>query len=752
VVERFARVVTTHRRLVAISVALVALVLGIRIPAIDADFTPEDLFAEVGDEAAVGKEFEQTFGNTDNLLLVVVQAEDVLAAGPLAHLNTLTRSLSSWKGARRVASITNAPVPAGSLGFTAAISGPDIIEAERRQLLEVVVRAPLVRGRLLSEDHTVAVIAAVLSDDLQRNDEIDNAVREVEKLIAETATPDGVDVRLGGLPYVRSIVIRKMKVDQGFLLPLSFALCFVVLLVSFRWVPAVVLPLATVGVAAACLVGGMAWVGEDFNILNNIIPLLVIIIGISDSIHVLSRYGEELADSDDSIDASRRALRSMAVACFYTSMTTAVGFGSLVLARTSILRSFALTAVIGIAFAYLATITLLPALLAMVAPPRRIREARLLPGSVAPVIRWLIRRRRLVLVASLLALVGGVVLARGITVEERVRTQFDDSEPISLTLTLLEEKLGGVRPLEAYLVGAAGTFDRPEVLDAIDSAARWAFAREEVLSTTSYGDFLRAARFLMSRDETELSRSFVGTDIRGLGALLGLQGASAAYVSADRSRTRLTVSLADIGSSRTISFSEELVAKIREHLAEFGVEVGMTGEGIVSSRGLQVLIHDLAVSLGAAIGIIFLFLAVMFRSVRLGLLSIPPNVIPLLFTLAYMRWRDIPLSTATVIIFSISIGLAVDGTIHMLARFREEIARGLSKEQAVVRAADGTGKAIIATSLTLVIGFGVLQWSEFVPIRRFGELIAVTVVGCLLATLLVLPPLLYAGWRDKPQE
>ena len=169
---------------------------------------------------------------------------------------------------------------------------------------------------------------------------------------------------------------------------------------------------------------------------------------------------------------------------------------------------------------------------------------------------------------------------------------------------------------------------------------------------------------------------------------------------------------------------------------------------------MDAVVDDLMGSLALALVIIVLILTLLFRSIRLGLLSIPPNLIPLVFTMAYMVWRDIPLNAATVIIFSISLGLAVDGTIHVLARFREETRlNGLSTESALILAARGTGRAIVVSCVTLMAGFSVLLFSNFVPVQRFGELIAVTVGCTLFATLIVQPVLLkVAGGKatDKP--
>ncbi|MFW6197796.1 MAG: efflux RND transporter permease subunit, partial [Myxococcota bacterium] len=226
-----------------------------------------------------------------------------------------------------------------------------------------------------------------------------------------------------------------------------------------------------------------------------------------------------------------------------------------------------------------------------------------------------------------------------------------------------------------------------------------------------------------------------------------------AFVTEGGRRARLQVRLRDVGAQATLGFIEDLRGQMKRELQGVeNVEFFFAGDAYTGSRGLEAVVHDLLGSLLTAVGIIFLLLAVLFRSLRLGLLSIPPNIIPLVFTMAYMVLRGIPLNAATVIIFSISLGLAVDGTIHVLARYREETLSGLGSSEALLRAARGTGQAIVVSSLTLMMGFAVLLFSSFVPVRHFGELIAVTVASSLIATMIVQPALLKVAGLPRRSE
>lgn len=799
---------TTRPRLVLAAVAAAALLAALGLPRLRADFTPSDLFAKFDDQEAVAAEFRAQFGNTDNVLLLLVQADDVMQPSvlQLAHdrarwlqgqefagrVNALTllqlpreptieedtsvlagAYLIGAEAARDVGSIVArfraepppravAPVvPAPLLALASgegvvgpAVAGEQVTSEEAAYLDAVVSGSALIEGRLVSADRTLLMIAVSLADGLTRNDQIARVVNAVSTHLDAHPAPDGVRYALGGLPYVRKNVIDNMRADQSVMLPLSLVVCILILFASFRWWPAMVLPTGAVVVSALTLVGGMGWLGEPFNIINNIVPLLIIIIGISNSIHVVNRYGEEIRAGKSVPDAAAASVRAMAVACFLTSFTTAVGFASLVVSQTDVLRRFGVTAAIGVLISYVVSITFLPAALSMMAPPgARTAAAKegWLEDFVERVTRAVMRYRWPVIALSAVLLAVSAYEAAGVDVDSAVLDQFDEDDEIVQTTRLIEAKLTGVRPLEVYLTSPTpGRFDDPAVLNTVDALAEWALAQEGALSSMSYGTYLREVLALQHGPEARSAPFNERARIERAAALLSESAANplAAFVDDERTRLRLTIGVADVGAQATIRLADALEARAAELFDPLGgVRVQLTGDAYVGSKGLDVVISDLLSSLGLAVVVIFLFMAVLFRSPRLALLSVPPNVLPLVGTMAFMVWTGVPLNAATAIIFSISIGMAVDGAIHVLARFREESARQPDTEAALVRSARGTGKAIFMTGVSLMLGFGVMFASSFVPVRRFGQLIAITVLGTLIATAVVLPALLRVGDR-----
>lgn len=761
-----------RRTVVVLAVVALAAASGVLALGVRTDFSPEQMFTGDRAQRQASAELRTHFGNTDNILLVLVRAPDVLAPEPLAYVRDLSTYLTRQSYVEGVASIATVPLPrrtgepraAGELSLPTLardvatgrlridpITAGEITDETSAAMRAAIADAPMLEGQLIARDRSVTVVAVLLAGDRRLVDDLEPAVRDVETFLKTHPPPAGTRADLNGLPYIRVDVIRAVHGDQRVLFPAALVVILLLLYASFRWAPAVLLPLAVVGISASILLGLMGAVGEDLNIINNIVPILVIVIGISDSIHLVNRYGEELGTGRDRLGAARSALEHMAVALFLTSFTTAVGFASLLMSQLPVLGRFGVTAAVGVLVAYAVTISFLPTALSYARVPRRpITDARTgnIERASAPLVALVTRHRLPILAVALLVLGSAALLARGLPVDTAVNHQYDDTSSVGRGLRVLDHQLGGVRPVEVGLHGSSGRMDDPDVIAATERVTAWADAQPGVLRATSWSDLLREAWFVGTGDPAARTAPLDDRDRIALLAELLARSPQplGRYITPERDHTRIGLQLADIGGKATVAFAAELRARLAAELPA-DVSFSLGGEGYVSSAGLTTLTRDLLGSLLLASLVIFGFMALILRSLRLGLISIPPNLLPLIATLGYLRLRGIPLSPATVIIFSISIGLAVDGTIHVLARFREELEGGAVRDDALVRAVRGTAKAVVASYLSLIVGFTVFQLSSFVPIRQFGELVSVTVGICMVSTLVVLPALLSVAWK-----
>ena len=810
--ESLADFITKRRGWILAAVIAATVGLGSQIPHIQADPAPEKLIQSFeGGGPDVGKLYRGAFHqNDEEVMFVLVQAPDVLSRPVLQYMHELGEHFEAQPYIREARSITEMPMPrrvepkpssdnledldsldeldtttpkkdakqeatldalldlvesqpkrfpngirdlgpelSTSVKTDPIVQGPTVTDADAKAIAKAVESSPLLEGRLVSKDRKVAAIALYLAH--AGSNQTIAAVHDMEAYLRSHPPTGDIEVHLGGLPYLRSRMVDNMRSDQIVLLPLALLVCMALLWLSFRWLPGVVLPIAAVLMTVVIVMGGMAVTGQSINALTNIIPVLLIIIGISDGIHLVGRYREEVArvGPERAAEADQRTVRTMAVACFLTSATTAIGLGSLAVSNNAMLRDFGLVAGLGVMVAYIVTITFVPASLGWVRPPpppnHDGRGGQRIEGLTVMLTERVLRHPWAVMAVTAALLLGMGYVGSKVRIDHALLDQFDKADPVYVTTRLMERELSGVRPLEVVLTGPPGTFSQPKTIAALDAVREWGDAQPAIISSMSYDDLLRQTYALITNDSAAWHEPFDNT--QQVGALVKIlrlrkDAPLGHWLTANESQARLQFNVRDVGAQATMHFIDALEHHIDRKLDPLGIHAQMTGEAYEGSRGQEAVIYDLISSLLSAIGMIFVLLAVVFRSVRLGLLSIPPNLVPLVGTVAYMSARNIPLNAATAIIFSISIGLAVDGTIHVLSRFREETERGMRPRAALIRAARGTGRGIIVSCVTLMAGFGVLLMSAFVPVRQFGELIAVTVGLCLLATMIVQPALL----------
>jgi predicted RND superfamily exporter protein len=611
----------------------------------------------------------------------------------------------------------------------------------------------------VSADHKVAAVALHIREIPPRR--MPEMVRALDEYIAAHAPPRGASVRIAGLPYLRSTIVSEMRHDQVILVPLTVLICGILMFLSMRWLPGVILPLVAVAFCAVQVVGGMALGGIAMNVLNNIIPPLLIIVGISDAIHLVERYREEMVrNQGDKKKAIHKAVVSMTVAGLITSLTTSVGLASLGISKTVMLRQFGITAGVGVFYAFIMTMWMLPPVLTFAKAPPQAKEREgnhFVEALIINMTARILRRPWVVLAIAALVIGACAVASQSVKRDHALLDQFRSDDPVYLTTRMLEQQLDGVRPLEVMFTSTQpNRFDDPAVIEAIDAVARWAARKEGVIRTLTHGDMMRQSLALLADDPDVMNQRFANrAETRALFDLMnrGGQNPLRSWVTDDRRSARMQLKLRDVGAHATLALVDELNAELSRRLAPFpDIRVSLTGEAYNSSIGQRNVVEDLGGSMLSAIVIIFVLLTVLFRSVRLGILSIPPNLVPLVGTMAYMVARGIPLNATTVIIFSVSLGLSDHGTIHFMSRFQQETEAGMWTRAAIIRAARGTGFATVEANLSLMAGFGVMLFSSFKPVQQFGELIAVTILLCLLASLFLQPALLMVFGATKPMQ
>ena len=773
-----AETIVQRRVLVLVALFLTLLVAIPYALKITFDFSPEALLGS--DDSAFAQRTEEMFGGKTRFIILALEAtsdEDVFAPDALNWQYSVTKALIKEPRIKKTQGLATIRVPNKVAFFDGKqyewlFGTGNHSDETAAKLRETVANIDQFKGTVVSEDMRLTAMAVFLHDDDNKIDELSEVVSIIERILAEHPCPDGFKTHLSGLPYVRVGIIDMLKSDLTFLMPIAGVFFGVVLVFLFRCSAAVALPAVALGTGLVWTIAALAWAREPINIITNVMPIILLVIGVSNCVHILGRYAEENAKTDDRIVALQRAMAHMIPSCFLTTLTTAIGFLSMLFTSSVVLQGFGWQSAMGLALIYVALIAVFGALAVWFrAPAIYQNEASSIQNRFAErVCVMSVHKPWIAIVLAFLtasvALAAAVGLAGFAGVKRNsflVETVEKDS-PVVASMSLIEDKLGGFIQCEVIL-----ETDDPELLTTTDTLNQIREIEEqferykEVSHVTSWATIFELVDGFALGDKAFVGGEAIKDNVYNVRRIdqmryrlqkkRGSSGLSQ-YLTRDETAGRILVSLTDLGSLR----GRELIGELESALAkEFppdsGIRWKLTGEGYHDLYALDGFVSELFISLVIASLSIFVVLAFFFRSLKFGLISVLPNVTPLLFTLGYMGLCGYDLNAANVTVFAIGLGIAVDDTIHFLARFHDEYSSDGLVIPAIRRTARGSGRAIVLTTVLIVCGMIlILLSSSFVPTKRFAELTIVTMMAALIGDLILLPAIIKIAYRDQPVE
>ena len=765
--DRLACLLTRRAPAVVLVLLILTAAAAVLAVQIQFEFSPQALLRSDDELNREWQDFKDTFVCEDTVLLIIVEATDggdVLDHRLLNWQAETAARLSAIPHVDECATLATIEVPRLVLEVPPSVTASPFIaefpadEFDSRRMRRLVERSPTIDGTLVSDDLHVCALLVFIAPELDSVGDLSVVIDEVKLVVETSPAPSGFRTSFSGLPYIRTDTIRNMRADQQRLLPIAAVLYLVMLGLVFRCVSGSLLPMLAVGMGLIWTIGIIVALGASFNLTSNVLPVLLIVIGVSNCVHILDDYAEQLQLTDvNRLEAARKTVRHMGRSCLLTLFTTAVGFACLWTARSEVLRQFGWQAALGMGCLYVTIIATLGSLLQYFRPRRRSSSNAPLGRVVATVGNVLGHYPRVTLALSGLLIVGAVWVARQVPINSYMIETYSEGHPTQKTLRLVEQQLSGLMPIEVRLEA-----DDPERLLDLDVFRRvlefeeQAMELDEVLFTRSYADVLLSrSRWIAARTRSDaglhVSDERLERDIRLGRRLVNRVGETLGYsrfMTDDGSAGRILINVEDVGTLRLRELIDELDGKLQQTFPpELGVTTRLTGDAYVSTMAMNAVIRDLFFSLLAASLIIFATISTIFRSLRTGLIAAIPNLTPLVLTLGYMGLRGYDMNVGNVIVFTIGLGIAVDDSIHFLFRFREELQRTDDVEDAVGRTFQGTGRAIVITSVLIISGLSVLLLSDFVPTRRFAELTGVTMIGALIGDLLILPACIVLFWK-----
>ena len=561
-----------------------------------------------------------------------------------------------------------------------------------------------------------------------------------------------------GLPWIRVNSTNLVKSEMPMFFAASMGLCALLLLLFFRSWRVMGICMAVVAISVVWTFGCMALLDYKVTLLQSVIAPLVIVTGVPNCVFLVNAFHYEFTDHGNRVKALQRVISRIGAAAFMTNATTAVGFTTFCVTYSDALVQFGWTATIGIMVLWLLSMILIPILFSYMGDPKPRHVAHLDRKWLDRAVEWIVRmsqtKRPLIYgitgVCTALSVVGMLRMKD----ESRIVDDLPEDNPVLADLRFFEKNFHGVMPLEIVIdtkkKGAAlkdATLKRLEKLE--DTLAMYPeFSRP--LSIVDAVKFTKQAFYGGDPARYELLNSTDKTFILPyVENASGRQGMAKAFMDSTRQTTRLTVQMADVGTTRMDVLLEKLRAQTDSLFESDKYKVTFTGTSVVFLKGSGYLVSNLITSLFWAIVLIVALMAVLFNSFRILIVSLIPNMIPLIVTAGLMGFFHIPIKPSTMLVFGIALGIAVDNAIHFLARYRLELKlTGNDLARSVDLATREVSVGIIYTSVVLLAGFFLFGFSHFGGIRAMGILTSITLLVAMFTNLLVLPSLVLSFNRS----
>lgn len=713
-------------------------VYGSGIP-LDMSFRP--LFTEDEELLARTKRFEATFGEVSGAWIgVVLESEATLTKPFLEELGQLTKEVEALPHVVDVISLTQPLAPSWERTLVAK---PHVLEqgGDPVAVLKELQRThePFLRA-LLTSDGKTSVLYARLDlplEDLEGRAPVIRAFRDV----VEAHAPAGASTHLVGISVVEEAYARLLTKSLFVTVGLTSAvICLLLLLLYGTW-RAVVVVMAGTALASPLTLAAMRAQGDALTLVNGMVLVVVLVIAVGDAIHMLDAFLEE-RHAGTAANPAKDAFRRLFSACLLTSVTTSAGFLSLLAADLPAIRGFGVHVATGVALAFLLNQALVPALLSLLPPAdgRGLgRHVDTLAGKLADVVTTAPRRGIVVVTALIVGLLAAVPL---LDVDQRFNEDVPATHPVRAAQALLEERFTGVLGPEV----AVRRRDGHPLLTREDLAALARFTK-----AIEAHDDVRTVQSVLDLDFTALPEDLWSMTLDQLRAHEDLRFLVGSVVSPRYDELAVIVRIRDVGTSASARFVEHVERTARETLGP-AYEVEVVGPWWLAQQGMGSLLDDMLASFLMSCLVVLPFLWLAARKKRLFLLGVAANVVPVLCALGLMAALGISLRIGTAMVLALALGIAVDDTLHLLARLRHEEQRGAAPREAAKEALTHTGRSLVVTTCVLAVGFLSMTTSELLALRDMGLIAAGTLVLALLVDVFVLTGLYALTRRSSVQS
>lgn len=756
---KVAGLILRNRYLVLIGIAIITGLLATQMKYMKFSYTEANLLPENHEANIEYNKFLEIFGEEGNLVILGIKDSTIFEPKKFNAWNNLVKEFENLEEIAFTISISDVQKLEKDTKNRRFVLEPLFeknptstaeVNAIKKQLFE---KLPFYDNLLYNKETGTLQTAIYIKKDIintpSRRDFIfNNLIPIVEKFEKE----NNVNVRISGMPYIRTLNSQNIQDEILLFVVGALLITAIIFFFFFRSFRATFITLLVVIIGVTWAFGFIGWFRYEITVLSALIPPLIIVIGVPNAVFLINKYQQEIKKHGNQAKSLQRVISKVGNATLMTNITTASGFATFVFVKSNLLREFGILASVNIISIFILALLIIPIIYSFMPLPKKKHLNHLEKRWIESVVNWMektVKEQRIgIYFATVFLIIFGIIGIYQIRVSGSLIEDMPKSLEFYKDIKFFENEFGGIMPLEILIdtkkdkgVMKLSTLKKMEKInETIESFPELS----KSVSITNLVKYSKQAYYKGNPKYYQLptsqEESYIFSYTKNSNSNSSMLNS---YVDSTGRYARLTTFMKDVGSDKMDVIQERLKNVIHKEFPSDKYEVSVTGKALIFIKGTNYLIKNLVFSLSLAIVLISLFMAWMFRSPQMILISLLPNMLPLLITAGLMGFFDIPIKPSTILVFSIAFGISVDDTIHFLAKYRQElIANKWRIKPSVYAALRETGVSMFYTSIVLFFGFLVFTLSSFGGTIALGGLVSVTLLLAMVSNLLLLPSLL----------
>lgn len=762
--DSLAGLILRNKIIILSVIILITIMLSMQWKHMKMSYTEANLLPNKHEENIKYKKFLDVFGEEGNLIVLGLKDEKLFTTKHLNAWHNLSNKLKTLKNVKQVIAIKDLQKlvkDTVNKKFNLKPFIQDSVKTKEEITIlknELFNNYPFYDNFLFNKETQTIRTAVFLNKEIVNSKERIHFITHLIEKVEEFENVYNVDVKISGMPYVRTMNSQTITKEIGLFLIGALLITSFIFFLFFRSFRATLISMVVVCIGVMWTFGFLGLFKYDITVLTAIIPPLIIVIGIPNCIFLINKYQHEVKSHGNKVKSLQRVITKVGNATLMTNVTTASGFATFIITQSQLLIEFGIIASLSIVSIFILCLLIIPITYSFLPYPKERHLKHLDQTWIGKIVQWMehmVRKKRITVYAvAIILLILSMIGINQMKISGSVLEDMPKNTNFISDVKFFEQEFNGILPMEILIdtkrkkgVMKLSTLKR---MDKLEEVIEDTPELSRPMSITSLVKYSKQAYYngnpkyyqLPTSQETSFILSYAKSSSNNIDLLTNFVDSTGQYA-------RITTFMKDISVQKMQAIEDNLNTKIKKHFPKERYDVTVTGKALVFQKGTKYLVKNLILSISLAIFLISLFMAYMFRSFKMIIISLIPNLLPLVITAGLMGYLGVPIKPSTILVFSIAFGISVDDTIHFLAKYRQElIANKWKIRKSIYGALRETGVSMFYTSIVLFFGFSIFTISDFGGTVALGALVSMTLLFAMLSNLILLPSLLVSLERN----